>query len=186
MPGWALWVDAWAAALRSPEMAEVSQRLDVRWKDAVAEVIAAGRRVGEIHLHGPERRRLAPHRAARRAGRAGDRARRRAGASGRSPTGCARWPPPSSGVEPGDLRAERDPRVSHRQTSHETGWSASTSAARSGAKAEMSLLVEPLDREVGEHASEGRRELEAVPGTEPDAAPRVSRAPARRRSRGQG
>lgn len=46
--GWALWIDAWAAALRSPEMAEVSQRLDVRWKDTVATVIAQGVASGEM------------------------------------------------------------------------------------------------------------------------------------------
>ena len=40
--GWALWIDAWATSLRSPEMAEVSQTLDVRWKDTVAEVIRQG------------------------------------------------------------------------------------------------------------------------------------------------
>jgi AcrR family transcriptional regulator len=46
--GWALWIDAWAAALRSPEMADVSRRLDVRWKDTVAEVIAQGVATGEM------------------------------------------------------------------------------------------------------------------------------------------
>lgn len=46
--GWALWIDAWAAALRSPEMADVSRRLDVRWKDTVAEVIAQGVASGEM------------------------------------------------------------------------------------------------------------------------------------------
>ena len=36
-PGWTLWVDAWAAALRSPELRTVSRRLDLRWKEALAE-----------------------------------------------------------------------------------------------------------------------------------------------------
>ena len=51
--GWALWIDAWAAALRSPEMAEVSQRLDVRWKDTVAEVIKQGVASGEMTCSDP-------------------------------------------------------------------------------------------------------------------------------------
>jgi AcrR family transcriptional regulator len=51
--GWALWIDAWAAALRSPEMAEVSQRLDVRWKDTVAEVVKQGVASGEMTCADP-------------------------------------------------------------------------------------------------------------------------------------
>jgi AcrR family transcriptional regulator len=51
--GWALWIDAWAAALRSPEMADVSRRLDVRWKDTVAEVIAQGVAAGEMSCADP-------------------------------------------------------------------------------------------------------------------------------------
>jgi AcrR family transcriptional regulator len=51
--GWALWIDAWAAALRSPEMAEVSRQLDVRWKDAVASVIAQGVASGEVTCEDP-------------------------------------------------------------------------------------------------------------------------------------
>ncbi len=51
--GWALWIDAWSAALRSPAMAEVSRRLDVRWKDTVAEVIAQGVAAGELTCPDP-------------------------------------------------------------------------------------------------------------------------------------
>ncbi len=51
--GWPLWIDAWATSLRSPEMAEVSQRLDVRWKDAVAEVIRQGVEAGEMTCADP-------------------------------------------------------------------------------------------------------------------------------------
>lgn len=51
--GWALWIDAWAAALRSPEMASVSRALDVRWKDAVAAVIAQGVASGEMTCDDP-------------------------------------------------------------------------------------------------------------------------------------
>lgn len=51
--GWALWIDAWSAALRSPEMAEVSRELDVRWKDTVAAVIAQGVEAGEMTCADP-------------------------------------------------------------------------------------------------------------------------------------
>lgn len=51
--GWPLWIDAWATALRIPELAEVSQRLDVRWKDAVATVIADGVARGEMTCADP-------------------------------------------------------------------------------------------------------------------------------------
>jgi AcrR family transcriptional regulator len=47
-PGWRLWIDAWAASLREPELRAVSRRLDVRWKNAVADVIADGVRGGEF------------------------------------------------------------------------------------------------------------------------------------------
>jgi AcrR family transcriptional regulator len=52
-PGWSLWIDAWATALRSPEMAEVSRRLDVRWKDTVADVIRQGVEQGELACSDP-------------------------------------------------------------------------------------------------------------------------------------
>lgn len=52
-PAWSLWIDAWATSLRSPEMAEVSRRLDVRWKDAVAEVIRQGVERGEMTCADP-------------------------------------------------------------------------------------------------------------------------------------
>jgi AcrR family transcriptional regulator len=52
-PGWTLWVDAWAAALRSSELRRVSKRLDLRWKEAVAEIIAAGVAAGEFRCDDP-------------------------------------------------------------------------------------------------------------------------------------
>lgn len=39
---WALWIDGWSEALRNPELEKVSRRLDLRWKEALAEVVAAG------------------------------------------------------------------------------------------------------------------------------------------------
>jgi AcrR family transcriptional regulator len=52
-PGWTLWVDAWAAALRTAELRRVSKRLDLRWKEAVAEIIADGVRSGEFRCPDP-------------------------------------------------------------------------------------------------------------------------------------
>jgi AcrR family transcriptional regulator len=52
-PGWTLWVDAWAAALRSSELRRVSKRLDLRWKEAVAGIIGAGVGTGEFHCDDP-------------------------------------------------------------------------------------------------------------------------------------
>ena len=52
-PGWTLWVDAWAAAMRSPDLRRVSKRLDLRWKNAVAELIADGVRDGEFRCDDP-------------------------------------------------------------------------------------------------------------------------------------
>jgi AcrR family transcriptional regulator len=39
---WALWIDGWAESMRVPELEAVSRRLDVRWKEALTEVIGAG------------------------------------------------------------------------------------------------------------------------------------------------
>ena len=41
---WLLWIDAWGQALRSPELAEVSRQLDLRWKQTLATVIREGSR----------------------------------------------------------------------------------------------------------------------------------------------
>lgn len=51
--GWSLWIDAWATSMRSRPMAEVSQRLDVRWKETVAAVIAQGVSTGEMTCGDP-------------------------------------------------------------------------------------------------------------------------------------
>jgi AcrR family transcriptional regulator len=44
---WALWIDAWGQALRSPELQQVSRALDLRWKETVASVIADSVAAGE-------------------------------------------------------------------------------------------------------------------------------------------
>jgi AcrR family transcriptional regulator len=44
--GWTIWVDAWAESLREPEMREMSRRLDLRWKDTLADQIRDGNEQG--------------------------------------------------------------------------------------------------------------------------------------------
>jgi len=39
---WAIWIDGWAESLRTPELEKVCRRLDLRWKEALTEVITAG------------------------------------------------------------------------------------------------------------------------------------------------
>jgi AcrR family transcriptional regulator len=45
---WRLWVGAWAAALRSPDLEQVSRDLDLRWAEAVERVIKHGSEQGEF------------------------------------------------------------------------------------------------------------------------------------------
>jgi AcrR family transcriptional regulator len=52
-PTWPLWIDAWAAALRMPDLQDVSRRLDVHWKDTVAAVIAQGVAAREFRCDDP-------------------------------------------------------------------------------------------------------------------------------------
>jgi AcrR family transcriptional regulator len=39
---WTMWIDGWSEARRSPELEKVSRRLELRWKDALTEVITMG------------------------------------------------------------------------------------------------------------------------------------------------
>ncbi|GAA4847070.1 TetR/AcrR family transcriptional regulator [Saccharopolyspora rosea] len=51
--GWVLWIEAWAAGLRHPRLREVAQRLDLRWREVVAELLADGVRSGEFGCADP-------------------------------------------------------------------------------------------------------------------------------------
>lgn len=53
-PGWTLWVDAWAEALRSPELRAHCRTLDRRWTDAIAATIASGVQAGAFVCSDPE------------------------------------------------------------------------------------------------------------------------------------
>jgi len=50
---WAMWIDGWAEAMRVPELEAVSRRLDLRWKEAVTEVIVAGVESGAFTCDDP-------------------------------------------------------------------------------------------------------------------------------------
>lgn len=52
--GWTVWVDAWSESLREPEMRAMSRRLDVRWKEALADQIERGNEAGLFHCADPE------------------------------------------------------------------------------------------------------------------------------------
>ncbi|MEH0938923.1 TetR/AcrR family transcriptional regulator [Micromonospora psammae] len=39
---WSMWIDGWSESLRTPEVEKVSRRLDLRWRQELAEVIADG------------------------------------------------------------------------------------------------------------------------------------------------
>jgi AcrR family transcriptional regulator len=53
-PGWRLWIDGWSAALREPELRRVCRRLDLRWRDTIAGLIAEGVAAGEFGCPDPE------------------------------------------------------------------------------------------------------------------------------------
>lgn len=53
-PGWPLWIDAWATALRSRDLRVTLRRLDVRWRDALATVVADGVADGSFRCEDPE------------------------------------------------------------------------------------------------------------------------------------
>jgi AcrR family transcriptional regulator len=50
---WELWIDGWAQAMRSAELEAVSRRLDLRWKEALTQVIAAGAGSGDFTCADP-------------------------------------------------------------------------------------------------------------------------------------
>jgi AcrR family transcriptional regulator len=51
--GWTLWIEGWAASLRDPVLRELSQRLDLRWREAVTDLIAEGVAAGEFRCPDP-------------------------------------------------------------------------------------------------------------------------------------
>ena len=52
-PGWTMDIDAWAEALRSPEIREASRRLDQRWRRAIEAVVRDGVAAGDFRCDDP-------------------------------------------------------------------------------------------------------------------------------------
>jgi AcrR family transcriptional regulator len=49
-----LWMELWARALRDPDLAATRAELDVRWRDAIADVVRYGQERGEFGPAEPE------------------------------------------------------------------------------------------------------------------------------------
>ena len=45
---WELWLDFWALAARNPEVADLRQRADERWRDMIASLVREGQEAGEF------------------------------------------------------------------------------------------------------------------------------------------
>jgi AcrR family transcriptional regulator len=50
---WLIWIDGWAESLRNPDLERLSRRLDLRWKEALIEVIKAGINDGSFKCDDP-------------------------------------------------------------------------------------------------------------------------------------
>ena len=48
-----MWIDCWAESQRVPELEKVSRRLDLRWKEALGEVITLGVKDGDFICDDP-------------------------------------------------------------------------------------------------------------------------------------
>ena len=53
-PGWLLWIDAWAVALREPSIRTVLRKLDRRWKALLRQVIEEGVEEGSFTCADPK------------------------------------------------------------------------------------------------------------------------------------
>jgi AcrR family transcriptional regulator len=53
-PGWRLWIDGWAAALRDPGLVVVMRDIDNVWRTTVRDLIAEGNEAGEFTCRDPE------------------------------------------------------------------------------------------------------------------------------------
>ncbi len=51
---WTLWLDFWALAARSPEVAGLRQRDDERWRDLVSSLVRTGQEAGEFREVDPQ------------------------------------------------------------------------------------------------------------------------------------
>lgn len=52
-PGWTLWIDAWATALRHPPIRSALRHLDARWRAALQDAVVDGVAAGDFHCPDP-------------------------------------------------------------------------------------------------------------------------------------
>ncbi|MGF7123189.1 TetR/AcrR family transcriptional regulator [Rhodococcus sp. AG1013] len=52
--GWRLWIETWSACLRQPALRDVTHRLDLRWREVVADLIRAGVAAGDFRTEDPQ------------------------------------------------------------------------------------------------------------------------------------
>lgn len=50
---WPMWIDCWAESVRVPEVERVSRRLDLKWRETLAEVITVGVKDGDFNCADP-------------------------------------------------------------------------------------------------------------------------------------
>ena len=50
---WEMWIDGWSEALRTPELERVSRHLDLRWREALTEVVTDGVKDGSFTCDDP-------------------------------------------------------------------------------------------------------------------------------------
>ncbi|MEV6371573.1 TetR/AcrR family transcriptional regulator [Micromonospora musae] len=50
---WPMWIDGWSESLRTPDLERVSRRLDLRWREDLAAIIADGVREGTFECADP-------------------------------------------------------------------------------------------------------------------------------------
>ena len=51
--GWLLWIDSWGEAMRSRELRDISQELDLAWQQTIEKIIVEGVQSGEFHCEDP-------------------------------------------------------------------------------------------------------------------------------------
>ena len=52
--GWTLWMELWSRALRDPAAAEAREKGDIRWREAIAEVVRDGCDTGDFEAEDPD------------------------------------------------------------------------------------------------------------------------------------
>jgi AcrR family transcriptional regulator len=50
---WPMWIDCWSESMRLPELEKVSRHIDLRWKEAMSEVITLGVKDGDFVCDDP-------------------------------------------------------------------------------------------------------------------------------------